>query len=97
MDSTEAVRTGDAPSARAPASANGVVTLRWESISACPRARRAAEQGGVELRQSQIQLNDASGLDLVGDQSSRRRDCHSAAPPSPYIRCFNSDEEGSSK
>ena len=25
---------------------------------------------------------------------SRRRDCHSAAPPSPFIRCFNTDEEG---
>ena len=25
---------------------------------------------------------------------SRRRDCHSAAPPSPFSRCFNTDEEG---
>ena len=26
--------------------------------------------------------------------SSHRRDCHSAAPPSPASRCFNMDEEG---
>ena len=27
---------------------------------------------------------------------SRRRDCHSAAPPSPCSRCFNMDGEGMS-
>ena len=27
---------------------------------------------------------------------SRRRDCHPAAPPSPFSRCFNMDEEGMS-
>ena len=27
---------------------------------------------------------------------SRRRDCHSAAPPSPFSRCFNMDGEGMS-
>ena len=28
--------------------------------------------------------------------TSRRRDCRSAAPPSPSIRCFNMDGEGMS-
>ena len=26
--------------------------------------------------------------------SSRRRDCHSAVPPSAFIRCFNRDKKG---
>ena len=32
----------------------------------------------------------------LADQPSRRRDCHSAAPPSPSSRCFNMDGEGMS-
>ena len=33
----------------------------------------------------------------TGPDSSRRRDCHSAAPPrSPFSRCFNTDGEGMS-
>ena len=31
-----------------------------------------------------------------GGWTSRRRDCHSAAPPSPFSRCFNSDGERAS-
>ena len=31
---------------------------------------------------------------LSGATPSRRRDCHSAAPPSTFSRCFNVDEQG---
>ena len=31
-----------------------------------------------------------------GEPPSRRRDCHSAAPPSAFIRCFNTDKKGAS-
>ena len=35
-------------------------------------------------------------LENGGGASSRRRDCHSAAPPSAFSRCFNSDGERAS-
>ena len=35
-------------------------------------------------------------LGVFPGNSSRRRDCHSAAPPSTFSRCFNSDGERAS-
>ena len=35
-----------------------------------------------------------AGGGLLAGSASRRRDCHSAAPPSPFSRCFNRVEEG---
>ena len=37
---------------------------------------------------------DRGPIGMATGDISRRRDCHSAAPPSPFSRRFNRDDEG---
>ena len=37
---------------------------------------------------------DGDAADVLPGSTSRRRDCHSAAPPSPFSRCIIRDDEG---
>ena len=46
------------------------------------------------VRQSHsLVFETAKAWENIGS-TSRRRDCHSTAPPSPFSRCFNTDGEG---
>ena len=51
-------------------------------------ARSGAVMETMELSMAVLKLYDGA--------ARRRRGCHSAAPPSPFSRCFNMDAEGMS-
>ena len=65
-------------------------------------AARSTEERALLLRALQLVSFKPSELILEqGELSrdgvySRRRDCHSAAPPSPFSRCFNMGVDGTS-
>ena len=56
--------------------------------------RLAAER--KERKALELRLGDSEGFIDQLAQVSRRRDNHSAAPPSTFSRCFNSDGERAS-
>ena len=53
-----------------------------------------AAPGGAAMGRSPAVLSEKLEKALAAQASSRRRDCHSAGPPSPFSRRFNRAAEG---
>ena len=66
------------------------------SVRACVRALVCAVFGGSDHLQYVHAVARLDPVCLVAVQPGRRRDCHSAVPPSTFSRCFNAEGEGMS-
>jgi hypothetical protein len=72
-------------------------TLRCPSKEEVGRYEDAIRRGDIVFQALPFNLQpEAMSPGLFEGALSRRRDCHSAAPPSPFSRRFNSDGEGRS-
>ena len=75
------------------------VTKRMKGVPAAWQHQSNGRAGryylSVSLRASSpAVLAHPDSAEASEARPSRRQDCHSAAPPSPFSRCFNMDEKG---
>ena len=87
-------------SGRAGAAAALIVVGRPRLALRPPLGRRRSRPRAahrVQVHYNTLILESWAETALDGEGGAcRRRDCHSAATPSPFSRCFNRDEEGMS-
>ena len=57
-----------------------------------PKRKRPSRQAAKPVAPPRVKREHT--VVRYSGEGSRRRDCHSAAPPSPFSRRFNSDDEG---
>ena len=73
------------------------MTVEVSTLARLVLAKQRKQSWWSKLAQnvpSQTQIVRSSQQVVGSGPVSRRRDCHSAAPSSPFSRCFNMDSEG---